>query len=510
MGALAPGSPAVHAAPPAELAGLGEFWQRLRSGTYPAFTASRPVHLWRSDAEALEGWPGTQLAPLDVIRRNPQDPDETIDDLVVRMRSERRFLTAVLFAPDAFLCHLRQERAADEEGVVDAWVGMCWTAEAAWRAVTVKVPEYASADAAVLRPLAARLRFLVLSEPMRWRGQLKTAWWAAGTELQFGDDGIMERVFGPETWWLLVSLCREARREWQQCLDAYQSHLLLAQAEPSQLEQELAALVFRHGYRERFRHAGAPLGLPAPAVDRPAPLTAEDRAFIADVADRHLLPRFALPTVVRLGLFDDERRVRWAKRGVAGAAAVTGAAAVGCAVALLTVPATILAAACYLLICAGVTAFATGWGAMWLLRMPAASAVGIIALVGLLPGGWVHIPPRGWLAAGALLAVSFGYLLIEARNHGVARVAALLRSALVVTIGAVHAVLVSLIALVVVTPAFVSDGKGLLGIWHQGGAHSRMVLALAASWCLAVGVFSQILWDDRPITASLAHLSWRS
>jgi hypothetical protein len=37
-----------------------------------------------------------------------------------------------------------------------------------------------------------------------------------------------------------------------------------------------------------------------------------------------------------------------------------------------------------------------------------------------------------------------------------------------------------------------------------------MLLVLAAAWCLAVGVFSQILWDDRPITAPLAHLSWRN
>ena len=36
------------------------------------------------------------------------------------------------------------------------------------------------------------------------------------------------------------------------------------------------------------------------------------------------------------------------------------------------------------------------------------------------------------------------------------------------------------------------------------------VLALAAALCMAVGVFSQILWDDRPITAPLAHLSWRN
>jgi len=37
---------------------------------------------------------------------------------------------------------------------------------------------YGAGDTDLLRPLAARLRFLVLSEPMRWRGQLDGAWWA--------------------------------------------------------------------------------------------------------------------------------------------------------------------------------------------------------------------------------------------------------------------------------------------------------------------------------------------
>ena len=506
---MSPGKSATGAVAPPDLGGLGEFWHRLRGGAYPAFTAVRPIHRSLGDAEAVEDWPGSRFALLDVIRRNPKNPDQTVADLAGQMRVERRLLAAVLFTPDVLLCRLREARSADEEGIVDAWVGMCWTAEAAWDAVTKDGSSQTPADAEVLRPLAARLRFLTLSEPMRWRGQPKNAWWGQGSEPQFGPDGIMDRVFGPESWPLLVSLCREARKEWLACLDAYQSYLLLAQAGPRQLEQELAALVFQHGYRDRFQHAGTPLGMPADTVDKRVPLTAEDRAFFVDVADRHLLPRFALPTVVRLGLYDDARSASRARKIVAGLAAATGLAAVGCAVALLSVPATILAAACYLLICTGVVLFPAEWGAMWLLRMPAASAVGIIALIGLLPGGWVHVPPRGWLAAGALLAVSYGYLLVEARNHGVARGAALLRSALVAAIGAVHAALVSLIALVVITPAFVSDGKGLLGIWHQGGGHARVVLALSAAWCLAVGVFSQILWDDRPITATLAHLSWR-
>jgi hypothetical protein len=71
-------------------------------------------------------------------------------------------------------------------------------------------------------------------------------------------------------------------------------------------------------------------------------------------------------------------------------------------------------------------------------------------------------------------------------------------------------VMVSLIGLVAVAPAFASPAGRLGGIWRQPGyGRAGLLLALAAAWCLAVGVFSQILWEDRPITAALAHLSWR-
>lgn len=498
----------------AALAGLTELWQRLRGGTYPTFEAGRPAYAGFRDKEALKDWPGGQLAALDDVRKSSwgygDEPEETIKALADRMRSHRQLLAAAVFTPDELLCRLCQARPAGGKGLVDAWIGMCWTAEAAWHATTADVPEHAQADAALLRPLAARLRFLVLSEPVRWQGEKETAWWGWEPDQQFGGSGVVDRAFGPDSWRLLVSRCREARRQWQSCLDAYQSHPLLSQAKPHELEEELAALIFRHAHGGQFRRAGRPLGLPAPPVDHPAPLTAEDRAVLGEVADRHLLPRFALLTVIRLGLFDDTRWLRWARRSVAVVAAATGAAAAVCALALLFQAASILAGACYMLVCAGVTVFPAQWGAMWLLRMPAASAVGIIALVGLLPGAWVGVPPRGWLAAGTLVAVSFGYLLIEARNHGVAPGAASVRSAAVVAVGAVHAILVSLIALEAVTPAFVGDGKALLAIWRQPGyGHAGLALALAAAWCLAVGVFSQVLWDDRPITAPLAHLSWR-
>jgi hypothetical protein len=168
-------------------------------------------------------------------------------------------------------------------------------------------------------------------------------------------------------------------------------------------------------------------------------------------------------------------------------------------------------AVCYLLICLGMLIFPAEWGTMWLLRMPAAAAVGMVLLTGFLPAGWLRTPPGGWLAVAALAGASFGYLFIEVRNHGVSSGAAIGRALLAGVIGATHALMVSLIGLVVVAPAFVLDGRGLRALWtHPGYGDAGMALALATAWCLTVGVFSQILWDDRPITAPLAHLSWRS
>ena len=110
---------------------------------------------------------------------------------------------------------------------------------------------------------------------------------------------------------------------------------------------------------------------------------------------------------------------------------------------------------------------------MWLLRMPAASAVGIIALISVLPGRLLGAPPGGWVAVAALAAVSFGYLLVEVRNHGVARGTALWRALLVALGGAAHALMVSLIGLVAVAPAFVNDGTALSALWRRPSIRAR-------------------------------------
>jgi hypothetical protein len=37
-----------------------------------------------------------------------------------------------------------------------------------------------------------------------------------------------------------------------------------------------------------------------------------------------------------------------------------------------------------------------------------------------------------------------------------------------------------------------------------------LVLTVATTWSFAAGVVTQILWDDQPLTAPLAHLTWRT
>lgn len=497
--------------------GLGEFRERLRGGVRPAAVRGRAANLDSRHEPALSVWPGDTFALLSDIHDSSwhadSEPFGTIQAVKAKLQADPLFLDVVLFSPHTVLDRLLDSYRSPGTGLVDSWLAMAWTAEAAWRAVSDGLPAqvgYAEGDAELLKPLAARLRFLVLSEPSRWRDEKTAGWWARPPDRTPGGNRVVNRAFGPESWHELIARCLEARRTWQGCLDEYQSHPVLAHAEPRELEQELRELVFRHG-RLRLHQVTAPLGLSEKPLADPAPLTAEDRAVIADVADRHLLPRFAWLTTARLALYDDRPVWKWAR--IASGSAAIGAclAALGCAAALDVRWATISALICYGLLCGGVLVLPQGWGSMWLLRMPAASAVGIIALISLLAGGLVHTTQKDWRAAAALGAVSLGYLLIEVRNHGVGSAMAVLRALLVAGIGAIHALMVSLIGLVVVAPAFVPDGSVLDKLWSRPTyGHAGLTLALAASWCLTVGVFSQILWDDRPITAPLAHLSWRS
>jgi hypothetical protein len=485
---------------------------RLQQGACLAAQRSRPADWeFRDENSMANEWPADVFAPLATIRdvpwEDPGGPAQAIEALTAAFRTAPSLLTTVLYSPGTVLAHVQDSLAGPRSGgLADAWIALGWTAEGAWNAVTRGLPAeagFGAGDTELLRPLAARLRFLVLSEPMRWRGR-PDAWWAWEPDQVFGASGVLDRTLGERSWGLVAGRCQESRRIWQQCLDAYQSQPLLSQARPGELEAELRALVFS----EQIRHA--PLVLSVRPLAEQAPATAEDTAVAEEITERHLLPRFDIASVAILGVYGASHRRALPRTVAAAITALAGLAAVACAVSLQIPAATALAAACYVLIGAGAVMYGSAWAAPWLLRLPAAAAVGIIALVGILPGGWLDPPPAGWLAALALAAAACGYLLVQARNLGVAGIS-LWRAAVVAAIGAAHALMVALIGLVVVAPAFIQDGRGLSGVWHHPRySHAGTVLLLATAWCLAVGVFSQILWDDRPITAPLAHLSWRS
>jgi hypothetical protein len=489
-------------------ADLGGLRQRLVSGIYPVMRNSRDAKSRSRDTKALAGpWPPSYHDALAGIRDepwpDPAAPALAIADLTQQLRDQRPLLIAALLNPVQVLDHIEATAPVSRTKVANSWIGMYWLSKAAWGAIGAGLPAaagFAVGEADLLLPLAARLWFLVGSEPMRSRTD-EIAWW---TDSDFGNCGALIRVLGEDSWHQFVSECRAARRAWLDCLNTYQSQDYLSQATPAELEQELSAVVFATA-----RH-GPPLAISQVELTEPAALDAADRAVIGEVTERHLLPRFDLRSVTALAIYDSEPGPRLGRRAFAVVAVAAGLAAAGCTAALLVHEAFWLSIACYLVIAVGVMAFGAEWAAPWLLRLPAAAAVGAIALISFLLGGWLTAPRYGWAAATALGGAALGYLIIEVRNHGVAG-AALLRSLGVAAIGVVQALMVALIAMVAIAPAFAAHARALERLWDRPGyGDAGMVLTLAAAWCLAVGVFSQVLWDDRPITAPLAHVSWRS
>jgi hypothetical protein len=347
-------------------------------------------------------------------------------------------------------------------------------------------------DRVLVTPVAARLRFLVLSEGFRHRD--------AGPEPRLPVTRL-SNVFGQRSWHLLVDSAQQARWSWAGFLDTYQSYPLLARATCKELESELDALLL-------CNPKGSALLIGAEYLDEPERAGPSDIAVAGDAVQFHLLPRFRLGRVIRLAYWGS-RRPAW----VAGAALALGCSALflasgGC----FTLGAWVAGAAYGVVVLAAIA----GWPlftAPWMLRWPAAESLGLLVLTGFNPHWWRHLTAPTWVpgppwAPAALVAASYGYLVIEVRGHGVSGRAALTRAAGVLAAGMWHALLVALIGVVAVLPVFADTG-GELTAALRGGT-GVLVVVTAAAWCLAAGVFSQILWDDRPITAPLAHASWRA
>jgi hypothetical protein len=175
----------------------------------------------------------------------------------------------------------------------------------------------------------------------------------------------------------------------------------------------------------------------------------------------------------------------------------------------------------YLLVAAATIADArAAWP--WLLRQPASAAVGLLALAAFGPNWWYtggasgHTAPAV-LAAIGLAAAALAYLYIEAAQHGLRGGRLYGRPVLVGLFGLIHGLLVSLIGLRFLLPVFAAAPAGgpSLSCWYAvHSCHGRalaapLLIALAAAWSFAAGVFLQIVWDDQPVTAPLTHVRWR-
>jgi hypothetical protein len=358
----------------------------------------------------------------------------------------------------------------------------------------------------------ARTRWLLLSLPFRarWEGRI------AELDLLRIEDGSGR----------LVTMTRQARDDWLEALGQIDDYTWLKHDIDVEREAtEIAALTVTH---ERLRQANPSMSLGLGRQQRAVDLAGQ--AVSGYVISRLLLPRFALCRVWRLVYGAAGRKTR-----VLGltAAAVCAGTLIALIVGLATPATGVLrwvplgALTWYALIAVSAAVEpATAWP--WLMRQPASSIVGLVAVIPA-PAEWWHDSGTQWRAVlyAALLmtGAGVGYLFFEAGNQDVRDWWPRIRRSMAVAgFGYLHALMVALIGLRFLLPEFAPhatadskkrhDPTQLSCWWHASGcgAHampSWLILIAAASWCFAAAVFLQIIWDDQPVTAPLAHVSWR-
>jgi hypothetical protein len=349
----------------------------------------------------------------------------------------------------------------------------------------------------------ARTRWLLLSLPFRpdWKGRI------GALSLQRVNDKSGR----------ILTLTLQARDDWLAVLAQIDDLPRLKQDIDVEAEAEVIATL--RITRKHLREASPELNLEADRVRVPDSIGAEATRY---AISRLLLPRFALGRVWRIVYAQAD----WPGR-VAGA--ITAVACVPVLVLLaiglldpadgMLAFAPVLALAWYGLVAlAGAICPATAWP--WLIRQPASAAVGLLALAFAPPDWWHdtgHVPHVAVWAALLLAAVSLGYLYLEAGSHDVLSWRRAWRPPLVAVFGYGHAVLVSVIGLRFLLPEFAprpAHPPYLSCWWHPSGCGPAalqpwLLVVVAASWSFAAGVFLQIIWDDQPVTAPLAHVSWR-
>jgi len=372
-------------------------------------------------------------------------------------------------------------------------------------------PALSVEEAERLRPLAVTNAFLVLSEPFRHPPE-STAWWPHYHDPQQASSGPIgalfgETLLGENTWHIYIRETRKARADLLDALDGYQDRPEMAELGPHHIESLLALAAWRDDH-----DPGRPLVVPDATGGLNASPTVSDRQAVEHLAERHWLPRFAWWPVA-CGAFAGHLN------GGNGRTAVTRGAAV-LAVVLFAVQfflyftgravgAGCAGLAAYLAV--GVSALSGGPLARytWMLRLPAAAGVGALVLITLTASWWKN-PTTGWVWAYLVLgAAAMAYLIIECLGHGVSP-GRVYRAAGVWVAALIYSASITSIILVFVAPAFADSGAALQTLLDTPELVPRLqVWGTATAWCLAVGILSQIIWDDQAITAPLAHVTWR-
>ncbi|MEV4565133.1 hypothetical protein AB0K12_15310 [Nonomuraea sp. NPDC049419] len=394
-----------------------------------------------------------------------------------------------------------------------------------------------------------RWRIMVEAEPQRFRWrtfvEIYEAWYALAVKnevpILVERDAKLGAAFLVRTRWLLFSApfrqdlagkalvdsrierARQTREEWLTVLDSIQEHPSLARH--INVETEATDLT-----SVEISQASLNIG----RSDDDPPRT----GIVGNVVTRILLPRFAWFAALRVL---HRMHGRCLLFGVCGALAFFLAAAATVLTAVFGIwtdgytAAAVLGLFGYGFIAVWSAMVQPSFNAIWLLRQPASSAVGLLGLSALHPDWWATTSNgTARTTAAVLLAIGFGYLLIEAGNHigpapgrsaapHVRRWALARRVGVVGVFGVCHAALVSIIGLRFVVPAFNEHAEGAnnttvsIACWWTPERCAPMLdpldpwvmVLIATAWSFVSGVFLQILWDDQPITAPLAHVSWR-
>jgi hypothetical protein len=139
------------------------------------------------------------------------------------------------------------------------------------------------------------------------------------------------------------------------------------------------------------------------------------------------------------------------------------------------------------------------------LRLQGSAVLGVFALATLGTAWAVSVTSSHlWISSLMLLASAGAFLAVQAKNHGAKGAAAIRRAGAVLAMGWFHAVGISAMAFAFQFPGFYASQLSTI----QSSVLARS-LTCGAAIALSMGVFLQVLWEDRPASYPLGRLAWR-